>query len=153
MSELDAIVEFNRARHRLIAASLRRLDLNSSAFAILDHMDRFNLDRASDVGDIIGVTNATLSMHFLRMERDGLIQRAPDLLDKRARLVRITEHGKMLLDEGRKVVMQVDAIAREGLDEDLLKALEEAARLMTGNLQEVSSLRLEPPDDEDSLMP
>ncbi len=80
-----------------------------------------------------GLTHQSVGEVVAELERRGYVERIPDPTDGRAKLVRLTEHGRALV---RAAIQHIDAIEREwsvrwraaGLGGDLRGALAAALR-------------------------
>ena len=80
-----------------------------------------------------GLTHQSIGEVVAELEQRGYVERVPDPVDRRARLVRLTPDGRRLV---RTAVAAIDAIEREwtrrwrthGLSDDLRRPLEGALR-------------------------
>jgi DNA-binding MarR family transcriptional regulator len=88
------VVETNLARHNItqgrfsvLMILLNRCGGNSGSLG------------PAELADAAGVSRATMTGLIDTLERDGLVTRAPDLVDRRMMLVRLTAKGRALLEE------------------------------------------------------
>ena len=105
--------------------------LRSSQAALLSHLDRDGT-RLSVLGERMGVSKQAVGELVEGLQALGLVKRADDPDDKRARLVCLTRHGRKALEGGRSVLGALDAewTARlgerrvHGMKRDLLAIIE-----------------------------
>jgi DNA-binding MarR family transcriptional regulator len=62
----------------------------------------------SELADLLGVTQQAASKHLLELERLGYVARVPDPVDSRVRRARLTDHGRRLVDDSRRIRQQLD---------------------------------------------
>jgi DNA-binding MarR family transcriptional regulator len=97
INELCAAV--TRESLRRGQARLAAVQLSVGAYNVLRAMgDRHGMTIA-DVRKVLRVESATVSTLLLRMERDGLVTKAPSQSDKRATVLKMTEHAARLLKQ------------------------------------------------------
>lgn len=108
-------------------------------FATMEALSRHPGIEQAQVAGIIGYDRATIGGVIERLERRGLIRRAVNRRDRRARIVHLTEEGGRMLDALRPVVA--------ALQDDILGDLDAASRRMLVALM-ARSLGLEEADEE-----
>lgn len=88
------VMESNLARHNItqgrfsvLMILLKRCGSNSGTLG------------PAELADAAGVSRATMTGLIDTLERDGLVTRAPDTVDRRMMLVRLTDKGRALLEE------------------------------------------------------
>lgn len=71
--------------------------MTQAQFGVLNHFVRLDVSEKSpaDLADIFQVTRPTMTSTLGRMERNKLIAIRPDPQDGRAKLVSLTDHGRM----------------------------------------------------------
>lgn len=74
----------------------------------------------------LDVEQATMANTLTRMERDGLISRHPDPDDKRARLIRLTDHARALERPAKEAAQAQNDAALAGLSQTQQEALKSA---------------------------
>ena len=85
-----------------------------------------NGSRLTELAESAQVTKQTASLLVAALEREGIVERAPDPEDGRARLIRLTERGRAGGLEAMQVVMAVEREWTEHLGEELTGQLREA---------------------------
>lgn len=79
------------------------------------------LARAADIAEIFGQAPRTVTQGLDAAERDGLIERVPDAVDRRVKRLRIT-------DSGRKVIEASEPL-RRALVQDVFGVLDDDERI------------------------
>jgi DNA-binding MarR family transcriptional regulator len=84
-------------------------------------------------------TSGAMSNRLQRLERSGLIERAPDPGDGRGMLVRLTPEGLDLVDEIAPQHMETERRLLEALTAKQRETLESALRRLLGSLEQASA--------------
>jgi DNA-binding MarR family transcriptional regulator len=89
---------------RVVETNLARHNITQGRFSVLlILMNRCDGDAATlgpaELADAAGVSRATMTGLIDTLERDGLVTRAPDTVDRRMMLVRLTAKGRALLED------------------------------------------------------
>lgn len=82
--------------------------------------------RLTDLAEQAQVTKQTASLLVDALEREGLVERVPDPVDGRARLIQLTQKGLIASAHARDAVMRVENIWNEHLGPELAGSLREA---------------------------
>ncbi|WP_250157432.1 MarR family winged helix-turn-helix transcriptional regulator [Tianweitania aestuarii] len=86
---------------------------------VLAHASRAGTVRQNVLAERMGIEAMTLSGHLDRLERRGLVKRIPDPVDRRAKLISVTEAADVLLDAVRDVSIGIRTdLAAEFPEED-----------------------------------
>lgn len=115
---------------RLLRAELDRrindagLGLTPAEARTLVHASRAESSRQSVLAERMGVEAMTLSSYLDRLEARGLLRRAPDPSDRRAKLVTITAEAEPVLEE----IMRISAELRDDVSGSLTPAQVEELR-------------------------
>lgn len=96
--------------HRIMRA---RQESDSGGKAVLAMLSKCGPVRASDLAKELFLDLSTVSRHVQHLERDGLIERAPDPHDRRATTLHLTGLGEKHIDDFWQ--RRIDAM-RDGLD-------------------------------------
>ena len=97
-------------------------------------------------------TSGAMTNRLHRLERSGLIERAPDPGDGRGMLVRLTPQGRELVDEiapehmetERRLLEHLSAEEREHLESGLRRLLSSLERASAGPPRETGKRNLHP---------
>ncbi|GIG59905.1 MarR family transcriptional regulator [Longispora fulva] len=82
--------------------------------------------RQTELADACGLDPSTVTKSLQRLERAGLVHRAPAVDDRRVMVVATTETGEALRDVVQAAIAEADRLALEGLTEaekEMLKRL------------------------------
>jgi DNA-binding MarR family transcriptional regulator len=151
MSPIAVINRLSRLQSYLqpeIASMFERFKLTTPSFAVIAALRRAGppyqrSQRA--LMDTLLLTSGTISVRIDRLEREGIVERAPDPEDQRGVLVRLTEKGQRLFDQVAPL-----HLANE---DRLLSALSQEQREQLAALLRTLLLSFEPLDPEDSQHP
>jgi DNA-binding MarR family transcriptional regulator len=110
----------NEAGHALsnrLATALAEVDLTPRMQCVLVHAleeERTQIQLAA----LAGVDKTTMVSTVDDMEARGLAERRPSATDRRARIIAVTEKGRLLAEEGQQIVDRVHRDALAGFDPD-----------------------------------
>lgn len=100
----DLCSTITRAVNKRAHAKMAALDLSMGAYNLLHAIgDRSDMTIA-EASKILRVESATLSTLVVRMERDGFLSREPSPSDKRAALLKPTEHAVRILGQADQIM-------------------------------------------------
>jgi DNA-binding MarR family transcriptional regulator len=68
------------------------------------------------------------------MEKRDLVVRIPDRLDRRQKLIYLTDKGKRLREESMKVVQKTSVEAQQGIESEHLDVFKDVLAKIHGNL-------------------
>ncbi|NDV01914.1 MarR family winged helix-turn-helix transcriptional regulator [Pseudoroseicyclus tamaricis] len=88
-----------RALARRFDLAFRPLGLTNGQFSLLMALNRPEPPRMGDVANLLAMDRTTLTAALKPLERRGLLAVEPDDSDRRARRLRLTQEGRMLLGE------------------------------------------------------
>ena len=86
-----------RALARRFDETLRPLDLTNGQFSLLMSLNRPDSPAMAAVASLLAMDRTTLTAALKPLERRGLIEVAPDPMDRRSRRLTLTREGKRLL--------------------------------------------------------
>jgi DNA-binding MarR family transcriptional regulator len=85
----------------------------------------------SELGDHLGISNAAASQAIDRLVKDGLLERAEDPQDRRAKLLTLTKDGQALIERGIEARSQWIAGLTEAFTPDQQNMIISALALLT----------------------
>jgi MarR family transcriptional regulator, transcriptional regulator for hemolysin len=136
-TERDVTGLLNMAGHALtsrLAEALAAVDLTPRMQCVLVHAleaERTQIQLAT----LADLDKTTMVSTVDDLERRGLAERRPSTLDRRARIIAVTEAGRVAAAEGQRIVDEVHAEALETLPEPVREAFVAALRqLVDGGL-------------------
>jgi DNA-binding MarR family transcriptional regulator len=85
-----------RVRSRLYGQLTAGLDpsLDETTYPVISGLDRYGPLNAADLGVRIGIDRTVTTRRATRLEAAGLIRRTPDVRDRRATLLELTDAGR-----------------------------------------------------------
>jgi DNA-binding MarR family transcriptional regulator len=105
---------------RAIVAALEPFGLSFGDFDVLNTVRRRAEEQGTKPRDLARsslVTSGAMTSRLDRLERAGLIARAPDPADRRGVLVRLTDRGRRLAEQSLQAVMAADEAFLEPLSQ------------------------------------
>jgi MarR family transcriptional regulator for hemolysin len=88
------------------------------------------------LADLVGVEGPSMVSMLDRLEREGLVTRAPSPTDRRVKLVHLTEAGTVLYQQVREQAGAVRAALLGDIDPDQLKAATDLLELLRTRIEE-----------------
>jgi DNA-binding MarR family transcriptional regulator len=116
-------------------------DLRPGHAALFLSIDRRSGSRLSDLAEVNRLTKQAMMAIVDELESRGYVRRVPDPNDSRAKLVRLTAHGRRATSECRRAVQALDQRTRRRLGERSYDVLREA-------LEELATAEAEEEDEE-----
>jgi DNA-binding MarR family transcriptional regulator len=86
--------------------------------------------RLTDLAERSGFTKQAVGEAVSDLEQLGYVARVPDPVDKRAKLIRITERGERALEAGYRVFDEIERDWARRIGRQNVEALREAAELL-----------------------
>jgi MarR family transcriptional regulator, lower aerobic nicotinate degradation pathway regulator len=119
----DAVTEFAgqlffrlwRVSHTRTAEALESLGLTTALFALLNVLGTREGAIQQELGSAMGVDPSTMVSLIDQLETAGLANRRPRPTDRRAREVVITPKGRRVLEQARRLALQVEDDVLSGL--------------------------------------
>lgn len=110
------------------------LELTPGEIRVLSHVIRYQGSRQAVLADRMGVEPMTLSAYLDRLEVRGLIQRATDPSDRRAKVIHSTEKAERVLSDARPISLDVYERATRGLSETERQEVERLLQHIRANM-------------------
>jgi DNA-binding MarR family transcriptional regulator len=116
---------------------LRPYDIGSTQWYVLYQLAREGPTMQRDLGRMLQVERATLSVIVSTLVRKGLVEQTPDPADQRQRMLQITASGLKLWDELPDLAL-IEAVAFDGVDPaelaTVVKVLQAATQRLNNHL-------------------
>jgi MarR family transcriptional regulator, transcriptional regulator for hemolysin len=131
-TERDVTGLLNQAGHVMsnrLAAALADVDLTPRMQCVLVHAlqeERTQIQLAA----LADLDKTTMVGTVDDLEARGYAERRPSTTDRRARIIAVTEKGRLAAEEGQRIVDEVHASALGALPDDRREALVEALGLL-----------------------
>lgn len=110
------------------------LGLTSGEARTLAYAAKFDKSRQTALADLMGVEPMTLVGFLDRLEARGLVERLPDPDDRRAKLVRVTDIAKPIVQRVADIAARTRCAATRGMSQDEIEAFRSALQIMRTNL-------------------
>jgi MarR family transcriptional regulator, lower aerobic nicotinate degradation pathway regulator len=104
-----------RVSHTRTAEALESLGLTTALFALLNVLGIHEGAIQQELGAAMGIDPSTMVSLIDQLEAAGLAQRRPRPTDRRAREVAITPKGRQVLEQARRVAIEVEGDVLRGL--------------------------------------
>jgi MarR family transcriptional regulator for hemolysin len=88
------------------------------------------------LADLVGVEGPSMVSMLDRLERDGLVTRAPSPTDRRVKLVHLTEAGTTLFEQVRKEANALRTSLLDGIDPQALAAAADLLEVLRARIEE-----------------
>jgi len=119
-----------RASHTRMAEALKSIGLTPPLFALLNVLGAREGAIQQEIGSAMGIDRSTMVVLIDELELAGLAERHAHPKDRRAREVAITLKGRQLLEQARRMAVEVEHEVLRGLtageSRELLKLLRRA---------------------------
>ena len=137
------IIWLSRKHFQLNTAQLEETGIGSGQIPVLMELERNGELNQRDLAERTHVTPATMSGTLKRMEKNGLIIRAPDENDARISRVRLTEEGAAQCENVRRIFEETCRQMLDCLDDDSLSQLQSLLTRIQENLGGMTCCRTE----------
>ncbi|MBO1326574.1 MarR family transcriptional regulator [Acetobacter sp. TBRC 12305] len=124
-----------RGLTRVGDARLRELGFATAQLPVLAALKDGAALSQTELARMAKVEQPTMAQMLTRMERDGLIARAPDPRDRRASLISLTPEALARLPAGRAVLRQGNADMTQGLTPDEVDTLVSLLKRVLANIE------------------
>jgi DNA-binding MarR family transcriptional regulator len=104
-----------RASHTRVAERLESIGLTTALFGVLNVLGAREGAIQQEIGAAMGIDPSTMVSLIDQLETAGLAKRRQHPTDRRARAVGITAKGRRLLEQGRRMSMEVEDEVLRGL--------------------------------------
>lgn len=101
--------------------------LTATVGYVLLNIDEKEGTPATKIGPLLGMEPTSMSRMLNSMEKDQLISREKDMIDKRSVKIKLTEKGKEKRQIAKKVVRKFNTVVKNEIEEEKLKAFFEVA--------------------------
>lgn len=132
---LNQAIRLLSLRHRARAAQLLApLGLHPGQEALLLELDRTGPRIQAQLSEALGCEPPSVTLMTRKLEAAGHIRRAPDSADRRATVVALTDSGKALADQIRRLWVTLAEETVQGLPTETLERLPGVLHTMSSNV-------------------
>ncbi len=133
-----AIGKAMRLHHRICERRLAELPIHRSQHMLLMRISKEgSLPSQRELAAQMEISPAAVAVALKRLESDGYIERLPDASDSRVNAISITEAGRAIVTESRRIFDELDREAFADIDECETRALTAALEKLCNNLQKM----------------
>ncbi len=137
---INLLIRSLALRHRGCAGTeLAKIGLYPGQETVLIVLERFGPMTQRQLVDRLGIEPPTLSTVARKLEAAGLVARVPSPCDARATIVNLTDRGRELLPEIRRIGRELAETTLAGMDDETVELLMTAIRQATRNLEKECS--------------
>ena len=140
---LKRIGHVYRTFARLADSELRDLGFAMSQLPVLIALKKGEALTQAELARIAKVEQPSMAQLLNRMERDGLVRRAPAPDDKRIRVISLTAHANRLLPKAKAMMDALSDEALRGFSAADVKMLDTLISRIAGNLARAAGERAE----------
>ncbi|WIX98472.1 MarR family winged helix-turn-helix transcriptional regulator [Amycolatopsis mongoliensis] len=132
---LNQAIRLLSLRHRARAAALLApLGLHPGQEALLLELARTGPRIQAQLSDALGCEPPSVTLMVRKLEASGHLRRGPAPSDKRASVVELTDQGRALAGQVKRLWCELAEETVAGLPDRTVAALPETLRTMTGNV-------------------
>ena len=142
--------DVSRLRRNLIDRFLKPLNVTRSQWWVLAFLSRRDGMSQVSLAEELDLGKVALGGLIDRLEANGIVERRPDPIDRRVKLVFLTKSGAALMKEIRASSAVAEDLILAGLDDDDLKCTVRALRGMKANLLRELGAERDAPGETDN---
>ena len=87
-----------------------------------------------EMADAHHISTAAIAIHLKKLEKAGLVERVVDSADNRCNVITLTEKGRLVVEQSRRIFRAVDGCMFRNFSEEELNTLIFCLDKMIGNL-------------------
>lgn len=131
---IDALIQMMRLHRTVLEYGLRETEVYRSQHQILMYLaDNSNVSQ-KEIADLHHVSTATIAVSLKKLEQGGYISRMVDHDDNRCNKICITEKGKAVVKNSRKIFQEIEQQMFAGISEEETKQLRATVAKISDNL-------------------
>ncbi|MEQ8835367.1 MAG: MarR family transcriptional regulator [Lacipirellulaceae bacterium] len=128
--------DVSRIRKKVVDQAVKPLGITRSQFWLLVNTARYGNEgiAQTELARLMSVGKVSLGGLIDRMEANGILERLPDPVDRRAKKVFMTRKGEELLHDLQEVAFDINKQIMKGISKEQNKMLDGMLRTMKRNL-------------------
>ena len=128
--------DISRIRKKVVDKAMAPMGISRSQFWVLVNVARFGQEGIAQtrLARLMNVGKVSLGGLIDRMEANGILERLPDPIDRRAKKVLMTEKGQDLLHQLQAVALDLNKHFMKGITKEQNKLLDGLLHTMKHNL-------------------
>lgn len=124
------ITRLARAMEAHFDESLRAHDMTRASWAVLSAIFHDNKTTPAELAGFIGIDGAAVTRHLDRIEKQGLVERARSVADRRSVNLKLTPKGEQLVPKIAAASLATNAAFTKNLTRSEAEALQKAVQKM-----------------------
>jgi DNA-binding MarR family transcriptional regulator len=135
--DIDYSYQLKKVMYQIISAAIKHRKIvdyllqdtgvYSAQHQILMELSRNQFASQKEIADKMNVSSATIAVSLKKLEKGGYISKEIDDADNRLNQITLTDKGKYVVEQSRKIFKSTDLRVFDGFDQ---KELEELSRLL-----------------------
>ncbi|QBF33289.1 MarR family winged helix-turn-helix transcriptional regulator [Thalassococcus sp. S3] len=134
MTRKEADLHFLLHSAALIEDAVRRalvpLGLGPSQARVLDALDRLGQASQAELAQVCNITAASMSTMTMRLLAAGFIERQQDPKERRSNILRLSDRGRLLLNDIHAAWASVDRLIETSVGADKAKSIAQLTRTL-----------------------
>lgn len=131
---IDTFMQMMRLHRTVLESCLKETGVYRSQHQILMYIaDNSNVSQ-KEIAELHHVSTATIAVSLKKLEQGGYISRMVDHDDNRCNKICITEKGKAVIENSRRIFQEVEQQMFVGISEEETKQLRETIAKISDNL-------------------
>ncbi len=128
--------DVSRIRKKVVDKAVAPMGITRSQFWVLVNIARYGQDgiAQTELARLMSVGKVSLGGLIDRMEANGILERLPDPVDRRAKKVLMTEKGEDLLHRLQEAALEINKQIMRGITKEQNKLLDGLLHTMKHNL-------------------
>ena len=128
--------DVSRIRKKVVDQAVKPMGITRSQFWLLVNTARYGNEgiAQTELARLMSVGKVSLGGLIDRMEANGILERLPDPVDRRAKKVFMTKKGEELLHDLQEVAFDINKQIMKGISKEQNKMLDGMLRTMKHNL-------------------
>ncbi len=142
---VEKLICLTRQHRTVCGNSIGTLGVHRSQHVILMHLASTDeIPSQKELAKAFGVSPAAIVTHLQKLEKAGYITRSASTDDRRNNEIRITEEGRRVVLESRRIFSGIDRIMMRGVTEEEAEMLRRITDKLSQNLSDIEAGTLDP---------
>ncbi len=133
------MVVTNQMHKRMLDFAVKDSGMHRAQHRMLMTLAEGDFDSQVDIAEYLEVTPATIAVALKKLRQDGLIRQKVRKEDNRRNMVKLTDKGMAIVDEGHEFFASIDEQMYKGFTEEERKNLKDYLSRVYDNMEEMKS--------------
>ncbi len=131
--------EVSRIRRKAIDQVMKPLGITGGQWWVLTYISLHNGRSQVELADELNMGKVALGGLIDRLEKSGLVERRPDLADRRMKRIHLSKQGREMVRKIRKTSADIQDAALAGISDEDLDIADAVLEKMDANLRRLVS--------------